>query len=92
MNYVSYKQNGFFDQEFDNPSNFSESETKLILKLQHNSIFLGRSASGPIGPPLFHFYFKASTVSSSNKPLSRKSKNPTRKNFLSLLFHRISYP
>jgi hypothetical protein len=23
---------------------------------QHNSIFLGRSASGPIGPPLFHFY------------------------------------
>jgi hypothetical protein len=24
---------------------------------QHNSIFLGRSASGPIGPPLFHFYF-----------------------------------
>jgi hypothetical protein len=23
---------------------------------QYNSIFLGRSASGPIGPPLFHFY------------------------------------
>jgi hypothetical protein len=23
---------------------------------QHNSIFLGRSASGPIGPSLFHFY------------------------------------
>jgi hypothetical protein len=23
---------------------------------QHNSIFLGRSASGPIGPPFFHFY------------------------------------
>jgi hypothetical protein len=24
--------------------------------LQHNSIFLGRSASGPIGTPLFQFY------------------------------------
>jgi hypothetical protein len=23
--------------------------------IQHNSIFLGRSASGPIEPPLFHF-------------------------------------
>jgi hypothetical protein len=27
------------------------------LATQHNSIFLGRSASGSIGPPLFHFYF-----------------------------------
>jgi hypothetical protein len=26
------------------------------MTIQHNSIFLGRSASGPIGPPLFHFY------------------------------------
>jgi hypothetical protein len=32
------------------------------LAVQHNSIFLGRSASGPIGPPLFHFYTLAVTV------------------------------
>jgi hypothetical protein len=32
--------------------------------IQHNSIFLGRSGSGPIGPPLFHFYRKLDTKSS----------------------------
>jgi hypothetical protein len=30
--------------------------TNLCILFVHNSIFLGRSASGPIGPPLFHFY------------------------------------
>jgi hypothetical protein len=28
----------------------------IYMFFQHNSVFLGRSASGPIGLPLFHFY------------------------------------
>ncbi len=37
-------------------------EIKCTAQLQHKSIFLGRSASGPIGPPLFHFYTAQPTL------------------------------
>ncbi len=46
-------------EKSDNRPRNSSFKNKIGMSLnpkgQHNSIFLGRSASGPIGPPLFHF-------------------------------------
>ncbi len=43
------------------PLSHREAVTGLVSS-QHNSIFLGRSASGPIGQPLFHFYWFSTTI------------------------------
>jgi hypothetical protein len=44
------------DPEIQRTGKFEDSRVLHGFDSQHNSIFLGRSASGPIGPPLIHFY------------------------------------